>query len=318
MSLQNESYAWYCLNSVKGLGPKRLHVVRELLEARGLSAVDLLHLPPAETSELLDGHVPDSIPDGLQQLDWDALEADYHVLQEAGISVLHLGHADYPPILHERLADAAPAVLFCLGYLRLLRSESFAIVGARSATSEGLQIASQLAHALALEGKNVISGFAKGVDTEAHLGALRADGTTTIVLSSGILDFAKKRSGEDVDWERSTLAISQFHPREHWSARNAMIRNKLVCALAKAVIVIEAGAERDPEGKMSGTFQTGRTALELGVPLFVVSPGCLTASPPGNTALIQLGATEFDPVTGLESILLQSQQAPRSQQPTLF
>ena len=319
MSRPKQDFFWYCLFSVKGLGPKRLHVLQRLLDERSLSPGDLLQLPPAELRDLLSTELSDTIVEQLQNLPWDELEIEFQGLQETGVQVVHLEHADYPALLHERLQDGAPGVLFCLGYLPLLRSDSVAIVGSRSASPRGLELAEQLAQTLALEGKNVISGFAKGVDTQAHLGALRAEGTTTIVLSSGIFDFVKRSSGDEVDWERNALALSQFHPCDHWSARNAMTRNKLVCAFSRAVIVIEAGQERDEDGKMSGTYQTAKTALDMGVPLFVISPRRLPDAPPGNAELIELGGTEFNPDAGLEPILTPAQSCtPHGQQQSLF
>lgn len=68
-----------------------------------------------------------------------------------------------------------------------------------------------------------------------------------------------------------------------------MIRNKLVCALSKAVIVISSGSERDSNGKMSGTFDAGRTAIKYQIPLFVLEPSLITPIPQGNIDLIKIG-----------------------------
>jgi predicted Rossmann fold nucleotide-binding protein DprA/Smf involved in DNA uptake len=78
-------------------------------------------------------------------------------------------------------------------------------------------------------------------------------------------------------------------PYDKFSGQNAMIRNKLVCALSKAVIVISSGPERDSNGKMSGTFDAGLTALKHKIPLFVVNPSLLNPTPQGNIDLIKMG-----------------------------
>ena len=80
-----------------------------------------------------------------------------------------------------------------------------------------------------------------------------------------------------------------------------MTRNKLVCALSQAVIVIEAGEERDAQGKMSGTFDAGKTALQMGIPLFVVDPRILASQPAGNRQLIEKGgiAIREDAITAI-------------------
>ena len=82
-----------------------------------------------------------------------------------------------------------------------------------------------------------------------------------------------------------------------------MTRNKLVCALSKAVVVIESGPEKDSQGKMSGTFNTAQTALSMNLPLFVLNPKCFDNPPKGNADLIDLGGECFDPDGGAEAIV---------------
>lgn len=81
-----------------------------------------------------------------------------------------------------------------------------------------------------------------------------------------------------------------------------MARNKLVCALSKAVVVIESGPERDTQGKMSGTFNTAKAALDMNLPLFVLNPNFFDNPPKGNEALIALGGYSLDPVNGADII----------------
>ena len=98
------------------------------------------------------------------------------------------------------------------------------------------------------------------------------------------------------------LAVSQFDPDTKWSAWNSIERNQLVCALSKAVVVIESGPERDTDGKISGTFITAKIALDLNLPLFVVNPNCLDNPPEGNADLIALGGYSLDPINSVERI----------------
>ena len=97
--------------------------------------------------------------------------------------------------------------------------------------------------------------------------------------------------------------VSQFDPDTEWSAWNTLERNQLVCALSKAVVVIESGPERDTEGKMSGTFITAKAALDLNLPVFVVDPSNLNNAPKGNADLIALGGYNFDPINGASEIV---------------
>jgi DNA processing protein len=121
-------------------------------------------------------------------------------------------------------------------------------------------------------------------------------------LSEGILHFKPGDELRELNgWERKALVLSQFEPFTRWKASNAMARNKLICALARAVIIVESGPERNEEGKMSGTFNTGMTALQMDIPLFVVNYSLPQAhlpivsnidvpfTPEGNRVLIEKG-----------------------------
>jgi len=81
-----------------------------------------------------------------------------------------------------------------------------------------------------------------------------------------------------------------------------MVRNNLICALSKAVVVIESGPERGAQGKMSGTFNTAQTALRTSLPLFVINPECFDNPPIGNANLIDLGGERLDPDGAAETI----------------
>ena len=222
----------------------------------------------------------------------------YAPLRTQRIEYIYPGHPDFPP----HLLEVAP-LLFIKGQRKLLTSDSVAIVGARNVSDTGIRVARQLAAELANAGLNVVSGYAKGVDSEAHLGALDAEGTTTMVLPYGIKELHQKSAFKKFDWQRDVLAVSQFDPCLKWLAGNAMIRNKLVCALSKAVVVIESGLERDARGKMSGTFNTAQTALSMNLPLFVLDPKCFNNPPKGNAALIALGGECLDPDDGIAKII---------------
>ena len=212
---------------------------------------------------------------------------------------IETGHDCYP----SNVLDIAP-VLYVKGQPRRLMATSVSIVGARNVSEKGVRAARSLARDLVRTRRiNVVSGYAKGVDSEAHLGALEAGGTTTLVLPEGINRLYRKSAFRKYNWDRDILVVSQFPPDTGWMGRNAMARNKLVCALSKAVVVIEAGPERDAQGKMSGTFNTGKTALSMGLPLFVLNPECLDNAPAGNADLIALGAYRLNPTNGASEIV---------------
>ena len=228
----------------------------------------------------------------------EEVRAEHEQLKAQGVEFIYPRHPDFPP----HLLEIAP-MLFIKGQRKLLIAEGVAIVGSRNVSETGIRVARGLAAELANAGLNVVSGYAKGVDSEAHLGALTAEGTTTMVLPYGIKELRQKNAFREFGWQRNVLAVSQFDPDVKWLARNAMARNKLVCALSKAVVVIESGPEQDAQGKMSGTFNTAQTALSMNLPLFVLDPRCFDNPPKGNEDLIKLGGKHFDPDSGAEAIV---------------
>jgi len=247
----------------------------------------------------------------------------YAELKDKEIQILFYDHELYPESLIKLMKDHPP-ILFCKGNLNLLKSDGVAIIGSRNASQEGLKFANEIARKLAEKGINIISGYAKGIDTSAHLGALENNGTTTIVLSSGILNFSETKIKESFKKDK-TLIISQFNPKSPWSAQNAMIRNELVCALSKIVIVIESGPEKtEKDGKkhLSGTYDAAKKALKMGIPLFVLDPSTFQIPPIGNTKLIEKEkATKIKPdESGIEEILklIKPTQKTKEIQPNFF
>mgnify|MGYP000154754108 CR=1 FL=1 len=191
--------------------------------------------------------------------------------------------------------------VYYLGSLKLLkRAKKVAIVGSRNASEWALKCARLIAREFGRRGVVIVSGYARGIDSEAHKGALEAKrGATVIVLPEGLLEFKPNKLEGIQNWRKRTLVLSQFAPHDKWKASNAMKRNEVICAISDAVIVVEAGPEREENGKMSGSFQAGKTALKLGVPLFVVIPepqqlsfedGSVLNVPAGNTKLAEEGA----------------------------
>ena len=292
----NRDYFWFRLFKTKGIGTKLLVSVAKILETENLNPEMLprnqsdLSTQFPELAKILKGKISEE--------DKEKVSAAYEQLKEQGINIIYSGHPDFPP----HLLEIAP-VLFVKGAQKRLRSDSITIVGARDVSYKGVRITRNLSGELVDKGINIVSGYAKGVDTEAHLGALEAGGTTTLVLSNGIKQLHQKSAFKKFNWDQDVLAVSQFDPDTTWQAWNAMKRNQLVCALSKAVVVIESGPERDTQGKMSGTFNTAKTALNMGLPLFVLNPNCLDNVPEGNAALIALGGHSLNPTNGAKEIV---------------
>ena len=278
----DSGYFWFRLFKTRGIGPKLLGSIAKILEAENLTP----ELLPRNQNDLLEQfpELAKILKGKIREEDRGDVSAAYEQLKDHGINIIYPGHPDFPP----HILEIAP-ILFVKGQQKRLRSDSVTIVGARNVSDKGIRITRNLAGELVGKGINIVSGYAEGVDLEAHLGALEAGGTTTLVLSNGIKQLRQESAFKKFNWDRDILTVSQFDPDTEWFAWNALARNQLVCALSKAVVVIESGPERDTQGKMSGTFNTAKAALDLNLPVFVVNPSCLDNAPKGNADLIALG-----------------------------
>jgi DNA protecting protein DprA len=220
------------------------------------------------------------------------------------VTLLHPLHPDFPPgikLLRERIS--LPALLYAWGNLAILSRPAVAVVGRRDAGKSELDATEVLARELANHGVCVISGYAAGIDCAAHLAALLSGGTTGIILAEGIDRFQVKPEFKDHLRADNTLVISQFPPAARWAAYMAMTRNKLIGALAGAMVVIASGPERDAKNKNSGTFNAAVSSMKMGIPVFIVVPSFFSSAPAGNGQLIAKGGRPWDPALGAEPIL---------------
>ncbi len=291
----DKDYFWFRLFKTRGIDAKLLVSIAKILEAENLNPETL----PLDHNDL-SAQFPELakiLNEKIRTEDREKISAAYKQLKDQGINIIYPGHPDFPP----HLLEISP-VLFVKGQQKHLRSDSITIVGARDVSDKGVRITRKLAGELVGKGINIVSGYVAGVDVEAHLGALEAGGTTTLVLSDGIKQLRQKSAFKKFNWDRDILTVSQFDPDTEWSAWNSLERNQLVCALSKAVVVIESGPERDTQDKISGTFITAKAALDLNLPVFVVNPSCFDNPPKGNADLIALGGYSFDPTNGAAEI----------------
>jgi predicted Rossmann fold nucleotide-binding protein DprA/Smf involved in DNA uptake len=161
--------------------------------------------------------------------------------------------------LSEMARRNLPPVIFASGPADLMAAASVGFCGSRSATERGLAVAADIAEQVARQGLNVVSGGAKGVDITAHKTALSHGGTTTVVLAEGILQYRMRHELRDVFDPARTLLVSEFFPEDLWIAGRAMQRNRTICALSRALVLIEARAT-------GGTFAAGEAALAMRLP----------------------------------------------------
>jgi DNA processing protein len=203
-------------------------------------------------------------------------------LDAAGARLVAAGDPGYPPSLLD-LFDP-PAGLFVSGPGPPMEGPVVAMVGARNCTPAGRDMASALAAALARAGACVVSGGARGIDAAAHEGALGAGGRTVVVLGSGIdVAYPKQNRGLLEAARELGAVVSEYPPGTPAEPFRFPARNRIVAALAAAVVVVE-GAEG------SGSMITADHALEMGRDVLAV-PGAVTGPLSWVTnALIREGA----------------------------
>jgi DNA processing protein len=215
-------------------------------------------------------------------------------LEARGLRFVGRSEPGYPRLLRE-LHDPPPG-LFLRGSVNveLLSEPAVAIVGARMCSSYGGQVARMLGRELAAAGLVIVSGLARGVDGEAHRGALEGGGATIAVLGCGIdRDYPATHAQLARGICASGLVVSEYAPGVGPAPWRFPARNRIIAGLCPAAIIVEA-RER------SGALITADFALEAGREVFAV-PGEITSTlSTGTNALLRLGAT---PLTSAADVL---------------
>lgn len=236
----------------------------------------ILALLRAEGPQALD-HVYGELPPSVRA----DLESKLSDLREREVSAILWGDEAYPA----RLASTpgAPPLLFYWGNVELLGRRGLSMCGSRHVSPLGLQSAEICGGEVAQAGMVVMSGYARGVDEATHLAALRAGGSTVIVLAEGIDHFHRKKTyPPQLFTPDRVVAVSQFPPSQPWTAGGAMTRNAVIVGLGMALVVVEAG-------ERGGTLAAGQHALKVGRKVLVLDFDGHT--PIGNRMLIERGAT---------------------------
>ncbi|MDB4916404.1 MAG: protecting protein DprA [Gemmatimonadetes bacterium] len=172
-----------------------------------------------------------------------------------------------------------------MGDLGVLNRPCVAIVGTRRATAYAERVTRELARTLARSGACVVSGLARGVDAEAHRGALDVGGATCAVLGTGVdVVYPKAHASLQRDIGRRGLLLSELQPSNAAHAGSFPNRNRIIAALASTIIVVEAGVK-------SGALITARHALELGRNVAAVPGPIDVPQALGSNELLRDGAS---------------------------
>ncbi|MBC7335172.1 MAG: DNA-protecting protein DprA [Clostridia bacterium] len=272
---------WLALSKIEGVGGRRLRVLVGHFgspEAAWRARADEIKGLPGWGDKVREAFLS-------QRARIDPAK-EYRAARRAGIEIWTVEDERYPELLRE-IPDPPP-VLFARGRPVPPDAVLLAIVGTRRASAYGRRVARELARAVTAAGMGVVSGLARGIDTEAHLGALEAGGFTVGVLGCGLdMVYPPENGRLYAAVAAHGLLLSEFPLGTRPRAGNFPARNRIISGLARGVVVVEAG-------ERSGALITADLALEQGRDVFAV-PGPVTSPcSRGSNSLIKQGAKLVD------------------------
>ena len=230
----------------------------------------------------LDAVVGGKISESIVSFDVKNLENDLALAQKASLKIITLFDEDYPHLLSQ--IPGLPIVLYVSGEIIKNDNLSLGIIGSRRASLYGLSSAEKFAAELSRNQLTIVSGMARGVDTYAHRGALKAGGRTIAVMGSGfnhIYPPENRALAEQI--AKSGAVVSEFPMDTKPLAQNFPRRNRLISGLSLGILVTEAA-------RNSGALITVDFALEQGREVFAL-PGKIDAcGSMGTNQLLKQGA----------------------------
>lgn len=272
LSSISESSAWSLLNRLPELGPVR--IAKLLLHYT--SVQEVLH----RVARGSDG-IPQASKDYLRQPPWKEIEAEQTWLNEHDASLVHLQHADYPPLLKQ--IPACPPVIYLWGKAEIVQNRQLAIVGSRNPSHQGREQAYAFARALVKQNWVVTSGLAIGVDTAAHQGSLSA-GATVAVLGTGLDRVYPNRNKDLAEKIRQAgVLVSEFPIGSVAKPYHFPRRNRIISGLSLGTLVVEASVK-------SGSLITAKYAAEQGREVFALPGSINNPLAKGCHELIRQGA----------------------------
>ncbi|MEY4614374.1 MAG: recombination-mediator protein [Planctomycetota bacterium] len=268
---------WILLNLVPGLGPRltkalleKFHSPEAVINASVQDLAQVPHLGFNTATKLFDSFKK-------YKTDQEIASMRIH-----GVKAIGINKPDYPSSL-KSIWDPPP-ILFLKGEILPCDDKSIAIVGSRSCTEYGKRMARKLAKGLAHAGYTIVSGLARGIDAEAHRGALEVSGRTIAVLAGGLSKiYPPEHAGLAADITGKGAILSEAPMLQAPLPGMFPARNRIISGLSKAIILVEA-AEK------SGALVTAVHASEQGRPVLAL-PGSVESSASGGTnSLIRKGA----------------------------
>lgn len=258
----NHHHVLVALHEMEGIGWKTIRRLADyfpdLAELGSLSLGQLagLHLAPGKAELLSNG------------LSRDYLKRIEEAYAESPVVPIARGDEDYPVFLNETAAP--PWVIYTIGRRELLRKYAVAMVGTRTPTVYGKSVASRMAEELSRSDVCIVSGMARGIDGQAHEGALKGAGSTIAVLGCGIdVIYPREHTLLYRKIAEQGLIISEYPPGIPAAQGLFPQRNRIIAGLSLGTVVVEAAAR-------SGSLITATYAESESRDVFAV-PGQITS-----------------------------------------
>ena len=267
----------YWLHNVPGIGNSK---IQQLYEENSC-AEEIYHLLPNELKKVQGITEEDIKAIQKSQKKWD-VDKEWFQLMEQGIGFVSQEQAEFPEKV--RHIHNPPYALYYVGKLPDENRKTVAIVGARTRTAYGSQVATEIGKVLAQNGVQVVSGLARGIDRDAHQGALEGGGDTYAVLGCGVnICYPSENRFLYHKMIGTGGVISEYPPGTQPASGRFPARNRIIAGLSHCVVVVEAKEK-------SGSLITADFAMEQGRDVFAV-PGRITDPlSQGCNRLIKQGA----------------------------
>ncbi len=272
-----EQEALVVLNAIPGMGSVRIAALREYYgDARTALTRSFEDLTASAV-------VPPNIIENIVHFSKDKFLIDeYNLLTSRNVSLVTIVDEDYPHLLAS--IPGAPVVLYILGNKALLHNAMVAMVGSRMCSYYGRAQAVRFAEMFAQAGVAVISGLARGIDTAAHQGTLKAGGTTLAVVGCGFDHiYPKENKALMEEIIAKGAVVSELPMRTPPVPANFPRRNRIITGLSLATVVVEAGEK-------SGALISAGYALEQGRDVYAVPANVDHVSAAGSNQLLKDGA----------------------------
>ncbi len=212
----------------------------------------------------------------------DQVKRELEHIQKHQVHIITLEDQDYPEHL-KKIFDPPP-IIYIKGHALQQHELIIAVVGSRRASTYGRTVTEKLCGELAVKGVTVVSGMARGIDSAAHRGALKAGGRTIAVLGCGVnVIYPPENDRLYHEIVEKGVVISEFPMSAKPDRGNFPARNRIISGMSLGTVIVEAGIR-------SGALITADMALEQGRDVFAVPGNITSASSKGTNRLIKQGA----------------------------